>query len=228
MTTYETGMISCGKGKRDPSMAPGLSKFATTTSTFLRKVADGTSTKDEWNAFYVKYRDTLKRHAIERYGASPADADDAVQKVFESLWRCPQTIRRHPNSRFRFWLVCALKYKLYNFWRDEERQRGNVSPVDVEQLTSDYYTLEAQIKRAFYAFLRQDLYDQLRIGRTPHPRLKRRTFEIWYERVYNGRGRDETAAMYGVDPWTVTDSVKKVNQFLEANRDDLFREFQMV
>lgn len=30
------------KGKRDPRMAPGLSKFATTTSTFLRKVADGT------------------------------------------------------------------------------------------------------------------------------------------------------------------------------------------
>lgn len=52
------------KGKRDPRMAPGLSKFATTSSTFLRKVADGTSAVEKFGYRLERSRWSIFGHLI--------------------------------------------------------------------------------------------------------------------------------------------------------------------
>ena len=214
--------------ERDPRLGAGMSRFGRTPSTFLRDVAAGTSTKRQWNAFVNHYRDTLVAHAERRFHASHEDAQDTVQKVFVSLWGCPQTIRRHPNGRFRFWLVCVLRHHLANHWREQGRQQPESGPAGLEEVEDERSTFEAQARRACCAFAREDLYDQLRMGETPQTRIRRRTFQMWFERVFDGAGRDEVAAKYGVDPSTVTEAVKRVWEFVKANGDDLFADFQMV
>jgi len=210
----------------EKTMAPGMSRFRKTPSSFFRKLDAGMATKPDWDKFALHYWQPLAHYGVTRVGISPNDIEDVVQNVFAALWRCPKTIRRHPNSYFRVWLVRVLQNKHINVLRDEARKTCQPDDAELLRLEAECHASDEKVRRALRVFLREDLYGLLKTGKTPDTRLCRRDYAIWLERTYHKRPRAETAAKYGLCTDAVTDIVAKIDRIIDRNRDMLYREYR--
>ena len=171
----------------------------------LSRLADRVQTGDRL-AFERLFR--ALHPALVRYARSMADAaeaDDAVQHAFVTLWRCRADL--DPGGSVQALLYAAVRHRLLNHHRDTARRRDLLAtmPEPSPSPTPDALT-EAAL-----------LADQVRAGLAALPERQREAFSL---SRFDGLGYADIAAVMACSSKTVENHIGRA---LRGLRDHLGR-----